>query len=44
MRDFMKRVIADRLGGDKPSPIRAFGAATVVGVAAAGITYKALRR
>ena len=44
MPDFIKRAIADRLSGNKPSPFRAIGVAAVVGVAAAGITYKALRR
>jgi hypothetical protein len=44
MVGFVKRAIADRIGGDKPSPFRAIGVATVVGVAAAGVTYKALRR
>jgi hypothetical protein len=44
MTGFVKSVIADRIGGNKPSPFRAIGAAAVVGVAAAGITYKALRR
>jgi hypothetical protein len=44
MSAFVKQVVADRIGGNKPSPFRAIAAAAVVGAAAAGITYKALRR
>ena len=44
MNDFMKRVTADRLGGEKPAPPRALGAALVVGTAGAVITYKVLRK
>jgi hypothetical protein len=35
----LRRTVMARLGGDKPSPIRAAVAAVIVG----GITYKALR-
>ena len=44
MNDFSKRVTADRLGGEKPAPPRALGAALVVGTAGAVITYKLLRK
>lgn len=44
MSDFMKRVTADRLGGEKPAPPRALGAALLVGTAGAVITYKLLRK
>lgn len=43
MSDFLKRVTAERIGGDRPSPPRALGAALVVGVAAAAMTYRLLR-
>jgi hypothetical protein len=44
MNDFMKRVTADRLGGDRPGAPRALGAAAVVGTATAVLTYKLLRK
>jgi hypothetical protein len=44
MRDFIKRVTADRIGGERPGTPRALGAAAVVGTAGAVITYKLLRR
>ena len=44
MNDFMKRVTADRLGGDRPGAPRALGAAAVVGTATAVLTYRLLRR
>ena len=44
MNDFIKRVTADRLGGERPAPPRALGAAAVVGTATALLTYKLLRR
>jgi hypothetical protein len=44
MMDFVKRTVADRIGGKRPSPFRAIAAAAVVGGVAAGVTYKALRR
>jgi hypothetical protein len=40
----MKRVTADRLGGDRPGAPRALGAAAVVGTATAVLTYKLLRK
>jgi hypothetical protein len=44
MNDFIKRVTADRLGGDRPGAPRALGAAAVVGTATAVITYQLLRK
>jgi len=44
MNDFIKRVTADRLSGDRPGAPRALGAALVVGTAGAVITYRLLRR
>jgi hypothetical protein len=44
MSGFIKRVTADRLGGERPAPPRALGAAAIVGTATAVITYKLLRR
>jgi hypothetical protein len=44
MNDFIKRVTADRLSGDRPAPPRAIGAAAVVGTVGAVITYKLLRK
>jgi hypothetical protein len=44
MNDFMKRVTADRLGGDRPGAPRALGAAAVVGTATAVLTYRLLRK
>ena len=44
MNDFIKRVTADRLSGDRPAPPRAIGAAAVVGTVGAAITYKLLRK
>lgn len=43
MRDFMKRVAAQRIGGDRPSPPRALLAASAAGTAAAVLTYRVLR-
>ncbi len=37
------KAIADRLGGGRPGPMRAFIAAVVVGLAAAILTYRLLR-
>lgn len=42
--NFIKRVTAERLGGDRPGAPRAFGAAAVVGTATAVLTYKLLRK
>jgi hypothetical protein len=39
----LKAAVADRLKGNRPSPVRAGLAAAVAGVAAAAVTYKALR-
>jgi hypothetical protein len=43
MSGVIKQAFSDRIGGKRPSPVRALAAATVAGVAAAGITYKVLR-
>ncbi len=40
---FLNRVAIDRIGGKRPSPPRAIGAAAVVGGTAAAITYRLLR-
>ena len=40
----LKRTVMERLGGDKPSPLRAGVAAAIVGAGAGAITYKLLRR
>jgi hypothetical protein len=39
----LKRTVLTRLGGDKPSPLRAALAAVIVGLIVAVITYKLLR-
>ena len=39
----LKRTILERLGGDKPSVLRALVAAAIVGLIVAVITYKLLR-
>jgi hypothetical protein len=44
MRDFIARVTADRLGGERPTPPRALGVAAAVGTLGAVITYKLLRK
>jgi hypothetical protein len=43
MKRAFASVIAQRIGGDKPSTPRAIFAAAIAGAAAAGLTYKALR-
>jgi hypothetical protein len=43
MSAFLQRVALDRVQGRRPSTLRAVTAATVAGVAAAGVTYKMLR-
>ena len=43
MRGFLTRVMADRVGGKRPAPPRAIGAALVVGATAGAITYRLLR-
>jgi hypothetical protein len=35
--------VTDRLGGNRPSPIRAFAASAIAGGIVAVVTYKALR-
>jgi hypothetical protein len=44
MGDFLKKVAADRMTGERPAPPRALGAAIVAGAAVAAITYRLLRR
>jgi hypothetical protein len=39
----VKKAVAQRAAGDRPGPLRAFGAAVVVGVAAGVLTYRMLR-
>jgi hypothetical protein len=43
MSGFLNRVAADRIGGKRPAPPRAMGAAFVVGTTAGVITYRLLR-
>ena len=43
MGGFLNRVVTDRIGGKRPSPPRAIGAAIAVGATAATITYRLLR-
>jgi hypothetical protein len=43
MSAFVQRVALDRFQGDRPSVVRAIGAAVAVGAAAAVMTYKVLR-
>jgi hypothetical protein len=43
MSSFLTRVVADRVGGKRPAPPRAIGAAVVVGTAAGAVTYRLLR-
>jgi len=43
MGGFLKRVAIDRIGGKRPAPPRAIGAALAVGTAAGAITYRLLR-
>jgi hypothetical protein len=44
MNELLKRVTAERLGGDQPAAPRALGAAAIVGTVGAVVTYKLLRR
>lgn len=37
------KAVAQRMKGSRPGPLVAFGAAVVVGIGAAMLTYKALR-
>ena len=43
MGGLLKKAIADRIGGNRPSRLRAAAAAVSAGVAVAAITYGALR-
>jgi hypothetical protein len=43
MREFLGRVAAQRMRGDRPSSPRALLAATATGAAAAVLTYRVLR-
>ncbi len=43
MKEFITRVTAERLGGDRPGAPRAIGAAAVAGTVTAVITYRLLR-
>ncbi len=43
MSGFLTRVVAERVGGKRPAPPRAIGAAVVVGTTAGAITYRLLR-
>jgi hypothetical protein len=40
---FLKRVATERIGGERPSVVRALVVAAVVGAGAAFVTYKLLR-
>jgi hypothetical protein len=44
MSGFLTRVVADRIGGKRPAPARAIGAAVAVGTTAGAITYRVLRQ
>ena len=43
MSDFLKNAVADRLAGDRPSPVKAALVAAVAGAATAALTYQVLR-
>ncbi|HUC08447.1 MAG TPA: hypothetical protein VMR96_10210 [Solirubrobacterales bacterium] len=43
MSGFLTRVVADRVGGKRPAPPRAIGAAIAVGTTAGALTYRLLR-
>ena len=43
MSGIVKEAVADRITGDQPNRLRALGAAIVVGVGAALLTYRLLR-
>ena len=43
MSGIIKRAVADRVGGKRPSAPRAIVAAAAAGAAAAGLTYRVLR-
>jgi hypothetical protein len=44
MSRLLNRVVADRIGGNRPAPPRAIGAAFMIGTTAGVITYRLLRR
>jgi hypothetical protein len=44
MAAFLKHVVMDRVGGKRPAPPRAIGAAAVVGTTAGVLTYRLLRQ
>jgi hypothetical protein len=44
MSDFLKRVVAERVAGGRPSAPRAMVAAAGVGIVVAGMTYRLLRQ
>jgi hypothetical protein len=41
--EFLKNAVADRLAGDRPSPVKAGLVSVVAGAAAAAVTYRVLR-
>ena len=43
MSEFLKSAVADRLAGDRPSPVKAGLVSVVAGAAAAALTYRVLR-
>jgi hypothetical protein len=43
MMNAIKKAVTQRLGGDRPSPVRSFAAASVVGTAAGVVAYRLLR-
>lgn len=43
MGDFLKKVTADRIAGERPSSVRALAAASLAGAMAAVVTYRLLR-
>lgn len=43
MGDFLKKVAADRMTGESPSPPRALAAAIVAGLTVSVVTYRLLR-
>lgn len=43
MLGFLKRVVIDRVTGERPAPPRALGASLLVGTAAGVIVYRLLR-
>ena len=43
MSEFLKNAVADRLAGDRPSPVKAALVSVVAGAAAAAVTYRVLR-